>query len=277
MAVAFIMVLAFCYCRRRRRRRRRQNQRHEGKVQDISAPLPQKPFVIGEHASPHGRWDMFVRPGGQPTATRSTSSIPLHRGEDSVPATCPIIDIPPPPPPPPQRQQQPQRTQNRLSYRVPVSYAGLGALGSNPRTTEKQYMGPFSDYRDHPVQAVQKYTTPSVPPPPPKRSPLRLLATKNDPKISQENAERLSGASSLSLYPPSLCPSDAEVDSLYQKEVGAFQSRDTSDSSTRGVSSSNNLNMGQRREKASKNNQSTGLNGVDSDDAPSSWNRGLQS
>jgi len=201
---------------------------------------------------------------------RSSSSIVLNRGEDSVPATQAVI--PPLPSPPPLQQQ---RAKNRLSYRVPVPYAGLAAHGSNSQAADRQYMGPFSDY--HPVQAIQKHTTPTVPPQLPKRSPLRLLATKNDPKTTpQENAQRLSGTSSLSIYTPSLYPSDADVDSLYQKEVGIFQSRDTSDSSTKGPSSGNHSGMEQKKDKAGKNNKSTVLSGVDFDGASSSWKRTLQ-
>ena len=229
--------------------------------------MPQNPFTMREHVSPHGRWDGFVSSGNEHTPMRSTSSIPLNRGEDSVSTTHAIIDNPPPLPPPPSLQQR--RSKNRLSYRVPVPYAGLAAHESDSQTVDQQYMGPSSDY--HPVQAVQKHTPPTVPPPPPKRSPLRLLATKNGLNTTpQENPQRLSGASSLSLYPPSLYPSDADVDSLYQKEVGIFQSRDTSDSSTRGPSSGS---MEQRREKASK---PIVLSSVDSDGASSSWKRTLR-
>jgi hypothetical protein len=208
---------------------------------------------------------------------RSSSSILLSRGEDSVPATQAVIDtrLPLPPPPSLQQQQQQQRTKNRLSYRVPVPYTGLAAHGNNSQAADRQYVGPFSDY--HPAQAVQKLTTPTVPPLPPKRSPLRLLATKNDPKTPpQENTQRLSGTSSLSIYPPSLYPSDADVDSLYQKEVGIFRSRDTSDSSTKGPSSGNHSGMERKKDKASKNNKSTVLGGVDFGGASSSWKRALQ-
>jgi hypothetical protein len=263
MVVALIIVLALHYCRRRQREAEDQ---HDGeKLQDISAPVPQNRFTMREHVSPHGRWDGFIRSGDQHTPMRSSSSIQLNRGEDSVPATQAVI---PPLPPPPSLQQQ--RAKNRLSYRVPVPYAGLAAHGSNSQAADRQHMGPFSDY--HPAQAVQKHTTPTVPPLLPKRSPLRLLATKNDPKATpQEDTQRLSGTSSLSIYPPSLYPSDADVDSLYQKEVGIFQSRDTSDSSTKGHSG-----MEQKKDKAGKNNKSTVLSGVDFDGASLSWKRTLQ-
>jgi len=258
MAVAFILALALIYCRRRRRQR----QRRRRKLEDISAPLPQNPVVMHEHASPLGGLDGgSVRLGNQPGLTRSSSSIPLNRGEESMPATNAIIDTPPPLQPPPSLQQH-QRVRDRLSYRVPVPYAGLGAHGNNSRPPDQQYMGPFNDTL--PVQGVHKNTTSSLPPPPPKRSPLRLLATKNDPKTPQENTQRLSGASSLSLYPPSSDPSEAEVDSLYKRETGAFQSRDTSDSSTRGPSSGNNSGMVQRKDNASNNIQFTVLGSVDS-------------
>lgn len=265
MAVAFILALSLIYCRRRRRQR----QRRRRKLEDISAPLPQNPVTMREHASPLGGLDGgSVRLGNQPgLITRSSSSIPLNRGEESTPATNAIIDTPPPLLPPPSLQQQ-QRVRNRLSHRVPVPYAGLGAHGSNSMPADQQYMGPFSD--NPPVPGVPKNTTSSLPPPPPKRSPLRLLASKNDPKTPQENTQRLSGASSLSLYPPSSYPSEAEVDSLYKRETGAFQSRDTSDSSTRGPSSGNNSGMEQKKEKASKNNQFAVLGGVDS------WKWGIQ-
>ena len=210
-----------------------------------------------------------MRLGNQPVLTRSSSSIPLNRGEEGMPATNAITDIPPPLPPPPSLlQQQPMR--NRSSYRVPVPYTGLGPHGSNSEPTDQQYVGLLSGNFPLPVQGVQNNTTSSVPPPPPKRSPLRLLATKNDQKSPQENTQRLSGASSLSLYPPSSYPSEAEVDSLYKREIGAFQSRDTSDSSTRGPSSGNNSGMEQRKEKASKHDQFTVLGGVDS------WKWGIQ-
>ena len=262
-----IIVVVLHYCRRRQR-----EDHHDGeKVQDISAPAPQTRFTMREHVSPHGRWDGFIRSGDQRTPMRSSSSIVLNRGEDSVPATQ--AGIPPLPPPPPLQQQQ--RAKNRLSYRVPVPYAGLAAHGSDSQAADRQYMGPFSDY--HPVQAVQNHTTPTVPPLLPKRSPLRLLATKNGPQTTpQENPQRLSGTSSLSIYPPSEYPSDADVDSLYQKEVGIFQSRDTSDSSTKGPSSGNYSGMEQKKDKAGKNNKSTVLRGVDFDGASSSWKRTLQ-
>lgn len=210
-----------------------------------------------------------MRSGNQPVLMRSSSSIPLNRCEEGMPATNAIINTPLPLPPPPSLQQQ-QPIRNRLSHRVPVPYAGLGARGSDSRPTDQQYVSPFSDNPPLPVQGVQKNTTSSVPPPPPKRSPLRSLATKNDPKTPQENTQRLSGASSLSLYPPSSYPSEAEVDSLYKRETSVFQSRDTSDSSTRGPSSGNNSGMEQRKEKASKNSQFTVLGGVDS------WKWGIQ-
>jgi hypothetical protein len=267
MVVAFIIVLSLRYCRRRQRK-----DQHDGeKIQDISSPLPQNHFTMREHVSPHGRWDGFVSSGDQHTPMRSSSSIPLKSCEDSMPATHAITDTSPPLPPPP--SLKPQRSKNRLSYRVPVPY-GLGVLGSNSQTADRQYMGPFSDYS--PVPMVPKLTPPIVPPPPPKRSPLRLLATKNDLRIiPQDNTQRLSGASSSSLYPPSVYPSDVEIDSLYQKEAGIPQSRDTSDSSTKGPSSTNNSGM-EQREKASKNHKSTVLGGVDSDGVSSSWKRTLQ-
>lgn len=259
MAVAFVLALAVIYCRRRRR----QCQRRRRKLEDISAPLPQNPVVMHEHASPRGGLDGgSVRLGNQSGITRSSSSIPLNCGEESIPPTNAIIDTPPPLQPPPSLQQQQQRVRNRLSYRVPVPYAGLGAHGNNSMPPDQQYMGPFSDTLL--VQRVQENPTPSLPPPPPVRSPLRVLATKNDPKTPQEHTERLSGASSLSFYPPSSYPSEAEVDSLYKRETGAFQSRDTSDSSTRGPSSGDNSGMMQRKENASNNVQFTVLGSVDS-------------
>ena len=250
MVFAFILALALIYCRRRRRQR----QHRRRKLEDVSAPLPQNPVTMREHASPLGGLDGgSVRLGNQPGLTRSTSSIPLNRGEESMPPTNAIVDTLPPP-----SLQHQQRVRNRLSYRVPVPYAGLGT----------HYMDPSSDNLS--VQGVPKNTTSSLPPPPPKRSPLRLLASKNDPKPPQETTQRLSGASSLSIYPPSSYPSEAEVDSLYKRETGAFQSQDTSDSSTRGPSSGDNSGMEQRKEKASKYNQFTDLGDF------GSWKQGIQ-
>ena len=104
---------------------------------------------------------------------------------------------------------------SRSSYRVPVPYS--------------------------PVQ--------SVPPPLPERSPLRLLAAKNSLNTSLEDPNRLSQASSLSLYPPSPSTFDSEAV----------------------VASENNPGADYGRKKTGKYTQAPGLNSVDLGGASSSW------
>lgn len=248
-----IVALALLCCLRRQRQTRRRGKRLQD--MEISPPL-QNPFSMREHSSPHGYLDSLVRPAKQTAVTQSLSRVPLNRSEDSIMATQSIADAPLLPPPPSQRLA-------RSSHRVPVPYAVLSAQGSDSRTTNWQYTNPFSDY--HAVR-IQTLPSSNVPPPPPKRSPLRSLASKNSLAIPQENLNRLSQASSGSLYPPSSHRSDAEMDSLYLREVGA--SRDTHGASTRGLPPGNNSGM-EQREKVNRLFQAAGLSGVASNDVSS--------
>jgi hypothetical protein len=262
MAIAGLVAISLYCCHLRKRKR--QTQRRENVLQDISPPLHQNLWTIREH-SPYGRWDRFARPGNQAVPTQNLG-IPLDRSEDSLPKASTIIDAPPPLPPLPA-----QNATSRSSHRVPVRYAALGAHGSNLRTADWQYTDPFH-YDRPPMPAVQTVPSPNVPPPLPTRSPLRSAA-KNGLSLPQEEPKRVSRASSQSLYPPSSHPSEAEVDSLYQKEVAPSRSPgpDASGLSARGLLFGNNSGMEQKREKASEASRATGLKSMNSDDESLSW------
>lgn len=145
----------------------------------------------------------------------------------------------------------PQLRKSRSSHRVPVRYSGLDAYQSNSRTADRQYDGPSSDH--HPAQVVPPLPSVNIqlPPPLPERSPLRLLAAKSlDSSLNTppENFDRLSGASSLSLYPPSSSSTSEAV-----------------------VASENNLGTDHGRRKAGQYTQALGLNLAKSGDASPSW------
>jgi hypothetical protein len=218
MAIACAVVIAFyCY-----RRRQGQTEHLERKIQYISPPFPQSPL-----SKPYGR-------SSNRTATKQTYfSVPLNRSGDSLPVAHSKIDTPLPPP-------AAQLRKSRSSYRVPVPYSD--AEHGKSQTAERPYDGPFSDY--HPVPPVPSL---NVPPPLPERSPLRLLAAKNSLNTSQEKPNRLSGASSLSLYPPSSSTSEVVV------------------------ASESNLGMDHERRKAGQYTQAPGLSSVKSNGASSSW------
>jgi hypothetical protein len=133
-------------------------------------------------------------------------SVPLNRSGESLPvvAHSKIDDTPLPRP-------APRLRTSRSSHRVPVPYSDIGAQRDSSRTVDWQHTVPFSDY--HPVQVVQTHPSPNEPPPPPlpERSPLRLLAVMNSLNTPPENPNRLSAASSLSLYPPSSSTYEAVV------------------------------------------------------------------
>ncbi len=179
------MVALALYCCRRRRE---PTQRRRRKLEEISAPLPQKPFTMREDTKSHGG------SSNQITPLQSFINVPFNRSGDSLPAARSDVDTLLPPP-------VMQRERRKSSYRVPVRYSGLDAQGNNPRTTDRKYTGPFSDYL--PAQATQTLPSPNVPPPLPTRSPLRMLADNNILNTPQVNPKRLSRASSPSLYPPS--------------------------------------------------------------------------
>lgn len=147
----------------------------------------------------------------------------------------------------------PQLRKSRSSHRVPVRYSGLDALQSNSRTADRQHDGPFSEY--HPAQVVPPLPSLNIQPPPPlpERSPLRLLAAKSlnsslNLNTPPENSDRLSGASSLSLYPPSSSSTSEAV-----------------------VASENNLGTDHGRRKAGQYTQALGLSLAKSGGASSSW------
>jgi hypothetical protein len=222
MAIACAVVIAFYWCRRRQGQT--ETEHLERKIQYISPPFPQSPL-----SKPYGR-------STNRTATKQTYfSVPLNRNGDSLPVAPSKIDMPLPP-------RTAQLRKSRSSHRVPVPYSGLDAEHGKPQTAERPYNGPFSDY--HPVPPVPSL---NVPPPLPERSPLRLLAAKNSLNTSQEISNRLSGASSASLYPPSSSTSEVVV------------------------ASESNLGMDHERRKAGQYTQAPGLSGVKSDGVSSSW------
>lgn len=223
MAIACAVVIAF-YWYRRRQGQTEETEHLERKIQYISPPFPQSPLN-----KPYGR-------SSNRAATKQTYfSVPLNRGGDSLPVAPFKIDTPLPPP-------TAQLRKSRSSHRVPVPYSGLDAEHGKSQTTERPYNGPFSDY--HPAPPVPSL---NVPPPLPERSPLRLLAAKNSLNTSQEISNRLSGASSASIYPPSSSTSEVVV------------------------ASEGNSGMDHERRKAGQYTQAPGLSSAKSDGASSSW------
>jgi hypothetical protein len=216
--IACIAAIVF-YCYRLRRQQTR-TQRRGSRLPEISLPLPQNPFAdpmgnrpMREGAGSNVRWERFIFPPNETSTAQSSINVPLNRSEDNV------VDTPIPPPVP--------RSRRGSSYRVPVPYANL--------------------------DAIENASPPDVPPRLPTRSPLRPLATKNDPKMP-EDTRRLSRASSPSVYPPSLRYSDGEVDSLYQREVvssSPLSSREASGWLTKGPAPSNDPSQEQKTEQAS--------------------------
>ena len=221
-----VVLVLYCFLRRRQKIQRRRR-----KLQEISSPFPQ---TMRGDVKPHGG------SSNQIATMQNLFSVPLNRSGDSLPVPHSKSDTHLPRP---DTQLRPSKSS---SYRVPVRYSALDALRGTSRTAEWQYTGPFSDL--HPVQVAQPPPPPNVPPPLPERSPLRRLAVRNSPTSTpQENPSRLSGASSLSLYPPS--PSTSS-------EV---------------IASENISGMDHGRRKSVKYTQAPGLSRVDSESASSSW------
>lgn len=231
--IACIAAIVF-YCYRLRRQQTR-TQRRGSRLPEISLPLPQNPFAdpMGNRAMREGagfniRWERFIFPPNETSTAQSSINVPLNRSEDNV------VDTPIPPPVP--------RSRRGSSYRVPVPYANL--------------------------DAIENASPPDVPPRLPTRSPLRPLATKNDPKMP-EDTRRLSRASSPSVYPPSLAYSDGEVDSLYQREVvssSPLSSREASGWLTKGPAPSNDPSKEQKTEQASSQSPAAArISSADSD------------
>jgi len=223
MAAACIGALAIYCCRRRQR----QARRHGRKLQGMPSP-------------------------SKTVATQNLFSVSLIRSEGSLPMVDGTVDTPLSPP---SAQVKPKRS----SYRVPVPYASWEADVTNSRPSGWKYAGPSSDFQ--PVRVGQGHPFPNAPPPLPTRSPLRTAAAKKDEELPQNTPNRLTRTSSLSFYPPSLSPSNGEVDSLYQKEVGVFVSQNAVGPSPRGLPFGRNSGM----ERSSKYSQVSGLSGVDSD------------
>jgi hypothetical protein len=192
IVIACGVILALYCCRRRRG----QTQRGKRKLEDISPPLPQNPFKVGGDIKPYGG------SSDQIATMQNFISVPLNRSGDSLPMAHSKTDTPLPRP-------APQLRPSRSSHRVPVPYSDLGVPRDDSRTVDWQYTGPFSEYR--PAQVVRTIPSPKVPPPLPERSPLRMLSAKNSLSSPQENPNRLSQASSLSIYPPSSSNSEAVV------------------------------------------------------------------
>ncbi|KAH9964297.1 hypothetical protein BC827DRAFT_68758 [Russula dissimulans] len=223
MAAACIGVLAIYCCRRRQR----QNRRHGRNLQGMSSP-------------------------SKTAATQNLFSVSLIRSEGSLPMAHGTVDTPLSPP---LAQVKPKRS----SYRVPVPYANWDVDATNSPSSGWKYAGPSNDFQ--PVGMGEGHPSPNVPPPLPRRSPLRTVAAKKDEELPQNIPNRLTRTSSLSFYPPSLSPSNAEADSLYQKEVGVFASQHALGPSPRGLPFNRNSGM----ERSSKYSQVSGLSGVDSD------------
>ncbi|KAI0275094.1 hypothetical protein BC834DRAFT_29925 [Gloeopeniophorella convolvens] len=218
IVVACIAAFTFCFCRRRRRRGQIRGER----LPEPTLPQVQNPFADSaenpamlEHTRPNIRWNRFASARDQVDPTRSLVSVRRDRSQISLPSNPSTASIPLPPPPPPA-----QRASSRSSHRVPVPFAGVGAHGGHARTTsDPDYSAPFSDY--HQMQPLRVVPPAGLPPPPPLRSPLRLLASQNRPMMPQENARNQSRASTPSIYPPSLHRAESRTDSLYEKEIVA--------------------------------------------------------
>jgi hypothetical protein len=257
------MAALVCSCYRRRQRRVR---RRGSWLPEISPPLPQNPFAdpmgkptMREHVGSNVPPDRFIFPRNQPHTTQSSSNVPLTRSQDGVPVTHGVVDIPTQLPPA-------TRVRSKSSYRVPVPYASLDVLDNNSRIAgQQQYPDPSRG---------QIGLLPDIPPVPPMRSPLRLLAAKSDSKKTAEDDRGLSRSSSPSVYPPSLRHSDGEVDSLYQREVVAASpssGRDNSGWLSGGPASDNEPSKAPKREQVSRPSPGTHLSSVDSDGAHHSF------
>jgi hypothetical protein len=200
-----------------------------------------------------GAGDRFIFPGNR---TSSTSG-PFNRSQDSMPGTNGAPIQPP----------LATRVRSRSSYRVPVPYATLDAPDNNSRTADQQPTDPFNEPRR--AQVAQNASLPDIPPLPPMRSPLRLLATKIDSKKPEEDARRLSHGSSPSVYPPSLRYSEGEVDSLYQREIIATSpssNREALGLPTRGPALGNEPSSKElKREQVTRPSLGTRFSSVDSD------------
>jgi hypothetical protein len=224
-----MVALILLYCRQRRGG----TEPHRRRLEDISPPLLQSPSTMREDVKSHGGSNDQIAP------FQSFINVPLKRSGDNLPTAHSNIYTPLPPP-------VTQRERRKSSYRVPVRYSGLGAHG-NSRVADWKYTGPFSGHP--PAQVAQTYPSPSVPPPLPTRSPLRLLADLNSIHTSQEDPKRLSRTSSPSLYPPS-------------EEISTSEAA---------MASENISGMDQGMKKAGNFVQFPGLSSVGADSAYSSW------
>lgn len=250
-------LAALVYTFYRRRQRQAQRSASGSKFPEISLPLSRNPFAdpVVSRPTREGARDRFIFPGNRTGST----SVPLNRSQDSMPGTNGAVNTPIQPP-------LATRVRSRSSYRVPVPYATLDTPDNSSRTADQQYTDPFNE--PHRVQVAQNASLPDIPPLPPMRSPLRLLATRIDPKKPEEDARRLSRGSSPSVYPPSLRYSEGEVDSLYQREVIASSpssNRDASGLPTRGPALSNEPSQELKREQVTRPSLGTLFGTVDSD------------
>ncbi|KAI9509078.1 hypothetical protein F5148DRAFT_806618 [Russula earlei] len=124
------------------------------------------------------------------------SSLRLHT-EGSVPATNGIIDAP-------LSLPQEQSWSSRSSYTVAIPHASLDLDVRKLRRAGWHYASPPPSREPRLARSSRTHTLSSVPPPRPKRSPLRSFATKVEHKTLRDKLKRHTRASSASNYPPTM-------------------------------------------------------------------------